>query len=65
MKKKKLKSKKDILIAGLGQGAREEAIKNGGGFIAVHRIHKSKKQYSRQKSRQKFDDFFVLRLDKC
>jgi len=43
------KTKKQVLIAALGNGAREVYLeKNPHGFASVNKVHKSKKAYDRK-----------------
>lgn len=53
---KKSLSKRDkinMLVKASGQAIREEAIKNGGGFKSTHKVHKSKKTYTRKSKHKK------------
>jgi len=53
MKKLSKKQKENLLITGLGKGAREEYLEdNPHGFKKVHKVHKSKKTYSRKRKHQ-------------
>lgn len=53
MKKLTKKQKENLLVTGLGKGAREEYLEdNPHGFKKVHKVHKSKKTYSRKRKHQ-------------
>ena len=48
-KKKHKKSSTQLLISASGKAVRDMAIENGEGFKSTHKVHKSKKTYSRKK----------------
>ena len=62
MKKRNKKRKvtnRDIILSGLGLGARLVAIENSNGYVGKTKVHKSKKQYSRKQKNEKNVNFNI------